>query len=222
MAKIKLTKSAVDAAQSQAQAVELRDTLVPGFLCKITPAGRKVFMLQYRTNAGERRKPALGLYGELTVEQACTLAQEWLALVRRGGDPAADKAAARKVPTVKELCEKFMEDHSKQRNKPSTQAGYQKCIRNNIIPMLGRMKVQDVKRAELAAPQNRQDGNRIVIAGRDSAQDSINQVGQEMTRRNMNIQPTLTERPGLPVRIIVNRDLVLRPYQPLFFNRGAM
>ncbi|HGM6388089.1 TPA: TrbI/VirB10 family protein [Pseudomonas aeruginosa] len=75
--------------------------------------------------------------------------------------------------------------------------------------------------AELAAPETRQDGNRIVIAGRDSAQDSINQVGQEMTRRNMNIQPTLTTRPGLPVRIIVNRDLVLRPYQPLFFNRGV-
>ncbi|MEQ6436371.1 TrbI/VirB10 family protein [Comamonas sp. w2-DMI] len=75
--------------------------------------------------------------------------------------------------------------------------------------------------AELAAPENRQDGNRIVIAGRDSAQDSINQVGQELTRRNMNIQPTLTARPGLPVRVIVNRDLVLRPYQPMFFNRGA-
>ena len=56
MAKIKLTKTAVEAAQ-QAQAVELRDTVVPGFLCKITPAGRRVFMLQYRTNAGERRKP---------------------------------------------------------------------------------------------------------------------------------------------------------------------
>ena len=75
--------------------------------------------------------------------------------------------------------------------------------------------------AELAAPENRQDGNRIVIAGRDSAQDSINQVGQEMARRNMNVQPTLTARPGLPVRVIVNRDLVLRPYQPMFFNRGA-
>ncbi len=37
----------------------------------------------------------------------------------------------------------------------------------------------------------------------------------------MNIRPTLTERPGLPVRIIVNRDLILRPYQPLFFNRGG-
>lgn len=150
MAKIKLTKSAVDAAQPQAEAVELRDTLVPGFLCKITPAGRKVFMLQYRTNAGERRKPSLGLYGELTVEQARSLAQEWLAQVRRGGDPAAEKAEARQAPTVKELCTKFMEYYSKKRNKLSTQAGYQAVINRNIIPLLGRKKVQDVKRPEIA------------------------------------------------------------------------
>ena len=70
--------------------------------------------------------------------------------VRRGGDPAADKAAARSAPTVAELCKKFMGDHSRQRNKPSTQVGYQKCIDNNIIPMLGRMKVQDVKRPDVA------------------------------------------------------------------------
>ena len=151
MAKIKLTKSAVDAAQPQAAAIELRDTLVPGFLCKITPAGRKVFMLQYRTNAGERRKPSLGLYGELTVEQARSLAQEWLAQVRRGGDPAAEKAEARQAPTVKELCTKFMEDYSKKRNKLSTQAGYQAVINRNIIPLLGRKKVQDVKRPDIAS-----------------------------------------------------------------------
>ena len=76
--------------------------------------------------------------------------------------------------------------------------------------------------AELAAPENRQNGNRIIIAGRDSAQDSINHVGQELTRRNMNIQPTLTARPGLPVRIIAAKDLQLRPYQPLFVQRGGM
>ncbi|MGP1691542.1 MAG: TrbI/VirB10 family protein, partial [Giesbergeria sp.] len=74
--------------------------------------------------------------------------------------------------------------------------------------------------AELAAPENRQNGNRVVIAGRDGLQDSVNQVGQEMTRRNLNLQPTLTARPGLAVRVIVNRDLVLRPYQPLFVNGG--
>lgn len=75
--------------------------------------------------------------------------------------------------------------------------------------------------AELAAPENRQDGDRVIIAGRDGLQDSVNQVGQELTRRNINIQPTLTSRPGLPVRIIVNRDLALRPYQALFFNTGT-
>jgi len=48
----------------------------------------------------------------------------------------------------------------------------------------------------------------------------VNQIGQEVIHRNLNIQPTLTSRPGLPVHIIVNRDLQLRPYQPLFFNKG--
>ncbi|MBR8289128.1 tyrosine-type recombinase/integrase [Burkholderia cenocepacia] len=150
MAKIKLTKTAVDAAQPQAQAVELRDTVVPGFLCKITPAGRKVFMLQYRTNTGERRKPALGLFGELTVEQARVMAQDWLAEVRRGGDPGGAKAQARKAPTVEALCKKFMEDYSKKRNKVSTQEGYQAVIDRNIVPLLGRKKVQDVKRPDIA------------------------------------------------------------------------
>ncbi|CAJ0796568.1 TrbI/VirB10 family protein [Ralstonia holmesii] len=75
--------------------------------------------------------------------------------------------------------------------------------------------------AELAAPENRQNGNRVIIAGRGGLQDSVNHAGQEMTQRNMNVQPTLTAQPGLPVRVIVNRDLVLRPYQPVFFQRGA-
>ena len=75
--------------------------------------------------------------------------------------------------------------------------------------------------SELAVSNQGNVNGNTVIALRDSAQDTANQVGQEFTRRNLNIQPTLTERPGLPVRIIVNRDLVLRPYQPLFFNRGA-
>ncbi|EEE05489.1 tyrosine-type recombinase/integrase [Burkholderia multivorans] len=150
MAKIKLTKTAVESAQAQAQAVELRDTVVPGFLCKITPAGRRVFMLQYRTNAGQRRKPALGLFGELTVEQARAMAQDWLAEVRRGGDPGGDRAEARKAPTIAELCKKFMEDYSRKRNKPSTQDGYQAVINRNVIPLLGRKKVHEVKRPDIA------------------------------------------------------------------------
>lgn len=77
--------------------------------------------------------------------------------------------------------------------------------------------------AELAAPQSRtgQDGNRTVIAVREGAQDTVNQVGQEITKRNANIQPTLTIRPGFSVRVMVSKDLTLRPYQPLTFTRGS-
>jgi type IV secretion system protein VirB10 len=65
---------------------------------------------------------------------------------------------------------------------------------------------------ELASPNRSSESSSIIIATRDSAQDTINQIGQQLTRRNLNQQPTLTIRPGYPVRVIVNRDLVLRPY----------
>ena len=55
----------------------------------------------------------------------------------------------------------------------------------------------------------------LVEAIRESSQDSANQVGQRITERNLNIQPTITIRPGWPLRIIVNKDLVLRPYRDL-------
>lgn len=53
----------------------------------------------------------------------------------------------------------------------------------------------------------------IIQALRRGAGDSLNQTGQQVVRRNLNIQPTLTIRAGFPVRVIVNRDLVLEPYR---------
>ena len=41
---------------------------------------------------------------------------------------------------------------------------------------------------------------------------SLNQTGQQIVGRNLNIQPTLTIRPGFPVRVIITRDRVLAPY----------
>jgi type IV secretion system protein VirB10 len=61
--------------------------------------------------------------------------------------------------------------------------------------------------SELGATTN---DNAIVTALRRGSTDSLNQTGQQVVRRNLNIQPTLTIRPGFPVRVIVNRDLVFR------------
>ena len=73
--------------------------------------------------------------------------------------------------------------------------------------------------AGLAAPKTRTEGAGVIIAGRNSLQNTVTQIGQEVPRRNLDIQPTLTRRPGLPLRVIVNRDLVLRPYQPFFIQQ---
>lgn len=53
----------------------------------------------------------------------------------------------------------------------------------------------------------------VIAALRRGTSDSMNQTGQRAVQRNLNIQPTLTIRPGFPVRVIVNRDLVLEPYK---------
>lgn len=57
------------------------------------------------------------------------------------------------------------------------------------------------------------DENRLIRAIRDGAQDTINQAGQQIVQRQLQVAPTLTIRPGFPVRVIVTSDLVLEPYR---------
>jgi type IV secretory pathway VirB10-like protein len=64
--------------------------------------------------------------------------------------------------------------------------------------------------AELGADNN---DSAILTALRRGSANSLNQAGQQVVRRNLNIQPTLTIRPGFPVRVVINRDLVLAPYR---------
>jgi type IV secretion system protein VirB10 len=76
--------------------------------------------------------------------------------------------------------------------------------------------------SELAVSNQGNVNGNTVLALRDSAQGTANQVGQEITRRNLSIQPTLTVRPGFRVNVMVNKDLALRPYRPLFIQQEPM
>jgi type IV secretion system protein VirB10 len=49
------------------------------------------------------------------------------------------------------------------------------------------------------------------IAARNAA-GQINGVGQQLTARNLRIQPTITVRPGYSVNVILTKDMVLPPY----------
>jgi type IV secretory pathway VirB10-like protein len=52
----------------------------------------------------------------------------------------------------------------------------------------------------------------LVQALRQRFSHGLSQVGEQVVGRSLNVQPTITIRPRFPVRIIVNRDLVLEPY----------
>jgi type IV secretion system protein VirB10 len=54
------------------------------------------------------------------------------------------------------------------------------------------------------------DGD-LVRALRQGSQDSVNRAGEQVVSRELNVRPTLTIRPGYPVRVMVTRDLVLEP-----------
>jgi len=53
----------------------------------------------------------------------------------------------------------------------------------------------------------------LLTALRESAQDSTNQAGQKITQRNLNLQPTITVRPGFSLRLLLSKDLLLQPYR---------
>ncbi len=57
------------------------------------------------------------------------------------------------------------------------------------------------------------DESDLVRAIRESTQQNVNRAGQRITEKNLNIQPTITIRPGMPLRVIVHKDLILRPYK---------
>ena len=52
----------------------------------------------------------------------------------------------------------------------------------------------------------------LVQAIRMSTQDSAAHTADQITQRNLNLQPTITVRPGAPVRLLVHKDVVLAPW----------
>jgi integrase len=98
MPRIKLTKSVIDALPTSKSDVVYWDAGYPGFGVKVTPKGRKVFVVLYRTGgAGSKlRKYTIGPYGRVTLHQARVAAQKVFAAKLEGRDLAAEKREAKR------------------------------------------------------------------------------------------------------------------------------
>ena len=119
MPRVKLTKTLIDALPTLSKDVVHWDTGCPGFGVKVTPKGRTVFVVLYRTaGAGSRlRKYTIGPYGRVTLNQARVTAQKVFAARLDGRDPAAEKKDSRRrmvADRVDDLLEAFIAQHISQ------------------------------------------------------------------------------------------------------------
>jgi len=113
MPRIRLTKRAIDALPIPKSDAVYWDAGCPGFGVKVTPKGRKVFIVLDRTaGAGSKvRKYTIGPYGRVALHQARVAAQKVFAAKLEGRDPAAEKRAARRrivTDRVEDLLETFI------------------------------------------------------------------------------------------------------------------
>lgn len=93
MARVTLTEAAVaEASAPKSGRVDLWDTELPGFGLRISETGRKSWQLMYRMD-GRKRRMTLGSYPALPLELARDTAFDALRDVRRGRDPASERAA---------------------------------------------------------------------------------------------------------------------------------
>ena len=115
MPRAKLTKSAIDALPISSKDVVYWDTGCAGFGVKVTPKGRKVFIVLYRAGASDSRlcKYTIGPYGRVTLHQARVAALKIFAAKTEGRDPAAEKQQARRrlvADRVDDLVELFISE----------------------------------------------------------------------------------------------------------------
>ncbi|HEX7776230.1 MAG TPA: integrase arm-type DNA-binding domain-containing protein, partial [Parvibaculum sp.] len=151
---MRLTKQFVDALKPSSEEIFAWDSELKGFGVRVKPTGIKTYFLQYRNKQGRSRRYTLGRHGVFAPEEARKLARLRLADIQYGEDPAADRKSAREAPTMSELCERYLAEHSEPHKKPSSVREDRRLIVKRINPAIGALSVESVTRADVMKLQH--------------------------------------------------------------------
>ena len=151
MPRVKLTKSTIDAFPTPANDIVYWDSGCPGFGVKVTPKGRKVFIVLYRAGgAGSRlRKYTIGPYGRVTLHQARVAALKIFAARAEGKDPAAEKLQTRRrlvADRVEDLIELFITEHL---SKKRSAREISRLLRREVVPKWEMRSIHEIGKREV-------------------------------------------------------------------------
>jgi len=165
----KLTKRFVDAAEKRQDRWIAWDDELSGFGLLVLPSGVKSYILRYRTVEGRPRQQTIGRAGVLTPDQARTAAREIRVDVAKGEDPLADRRDKRRGATMKDLFDRYLEDHVDVHLRPSTAKECRRIVEKHLTPEVGALKVesftkQDAQRVHFGLRKTPRQANRTLAA----------------------------------------------------------
>jgi integrase len=126
------------------------DADVRCFGLRVTAAGAKSFVLNYRTSTGRERRYTIGRHPDWSVSAARQEARDLRKRVDRGEDPQGDREFDRTAPTVEDLVERYITEHLPTK-RPSSQAEDRSMIQAYVLPELKHRKVVDVDHDDIVA-----------------------------------------------------------------------
>ncbi len=147
MPKTNLTARTLEALKPLARGqVDYWDASLPGFGVRVSPGGRKAWVLMYRIGSRKRRL-TLGTYPPMMLADARDEAKAALLTVQKGSDPAAEKFEWRKAQTFAQLAELYLEKHAKP-NKKSWRLD-EKALWRDVVPRLGNRRAREITRRDI-------------------------------------------------------------------------
>ena len=132
--------------------VFLWDDSLAGFGVVAYPQGVKAYVVQYR-KAGRSRRSTLGT--RLTPSEARSEAKKLLGSAEKGEDPIAARKAESAVRYFDEIASEFLSLHVKTKRKPRTHEGYAILVERHINPSIGRVRMNELRRADITKMHNR-------------------------------------------------------------------
>lgn len=149
---MRLTKRSVDAIKSTDKAFIIWDNVLGGFGVKVSPSGRKAYVVQYRISGHTRktRRKTLGAHGKISCEQARNKAKNLLAQAAFGENPLEEQDANKSAILTEEIIEIFYSEHVLPKLAKSTQEAYRAIIDKKLPKSFLRMPIKDITRQDLA------------------------------------------------------------------------
>ena len=126
----------------------IADETIKQLKLRISPDGKKVFVLRYYAPDGSRHLMTLGTFGEITVSQAIELAKRNLYEKALGNDPLSKRKTERSARKFSELSEAYLERHAKPKKKSWKKD--ESRINRHLLPKWGSRKVKSIKREEVS------------------------------------------------------------------------